>query len=111
MLAAGGMQNKLIEYMACSKAVVASSVANEGIRAPENVMIVADTPDPFADAVIRLLIDPEVATRLGAAARAYVLSEWTWEKHFFHLEQAFYAAQAGPPGVFGAPNGDGRPQP
>jgi polysaccharide biosynthesis protein PslH len=89
MLAAGGMQNKLIEYMACSKAVVASSVANEGIRAPAGTLIVADTADDFADAVIRLLRDPEVATRLGAAARQYVLSQWTWEKHFLDLEEAF----------------------
>ena len=47
MLAAGGMQNKLIEYMACGKAVVASSVANEGIRAPGDVLIVADAAGRF----------------------------------------------------------------
>jgi glycosyltransferase involved in cell wall biosynthesis len=90
MLAAGGMQNKLIEYMACSKAVVASSVANEGIRAPDGSVIIADDVDEFSDAVIRLLRDPEAAARLGAAARRYVLSEWTWEKHFLDLERAFY---------------------
>ncbi len=100
--AAGGMQNKLIEYMACGKAVVASSVANEGIRAPENTLIIADEPDPFADAVIRLLGDPESAARLGAAARQYVLSEWTWEKHFFDLERAFYAACSEPPNLLDA---------
>ena len=92
MLAAGGMQNKLIEYMACNKAVVASSVANEGIMAPNNALIIADTPDAFADAVIRLLRDPEGALRLGDAARQYVLSHWTWEKHFLDLEEAFYNA-------------------
>ena len=89
MRAAGGMQNKLIEYMACGKAVVASPVANEGIRAPGGTLVVADTPDAFADAVIRLLKDPKSADELGAAARRYVLSEWTWEKHFLDLEQAF----------------------
>lgn len=49
MLAAGGMQNKLIEYMACGKAVVATSVANEGICAPPNALMIAD------DATIELL--------------------------------------------------------
>ncbi|KUI21251.1 hypothetical protein AU192_12570 [Mycobacterium lehmannii] len=97
MRAAGGMQNKLIEYMASGKAVVASSVANEGIRAPQETVVIADDPDPFADAVIRLLRDPESAARLGTAARQYVLSEWTWEKHFLDLELAFYAACAEPP--------------
>jgi glycosyltransferase involved in cell wall biosynthesis len=101
MLAAGGMQNKLIEYMACSKAVVGSSVANEGIRAPGNALVVADTPDLFAEAVIRLLKNPEAAANLGAAAREYVLSEWTWEKHFLELEEAFYTAQGEPLGGLG----------
>jgi glycosyltransferase involved in cell wall biosynthesis len=92
MLAAGGMQNKLIEYMACNKAVVASSVANEGIMAPDNALIIADTPDAFAEAVIRLLEDPAAAAQLGDSARNYVLSNWTWEKHFLDLEDAFYSA-------------------
>jgi glycosyltransferase involved in cell wall biosynthesis len=92
MLAAGGMQNKLIEYMACSKAVVASSVANEGIQAPGDALIIADTAEDFADAVIRLLRAPEGAARLGAAARRYVLADWTWERHFLDLESAFYNA-------------------
>lgn len=92
MLAAGGMQNKLIEYMACNKAVVATSVANEGIMAPHEALVIADTPDAFAEAVIRLLRHPEAAERLGDAARKYVLSNWTWEKHFLELEGAFYGA-------------------
>jgi glycosyltransferase involved in cell wall biosynthesis len=101
MLAAGGMQNKLIEYMACNKAVVGSSVANEGIMAPNEALIIADTPDAFADAVIRLLREPEAAARLGAAARQYVLSNWTWEKHFLDLEDAFYSALDEHPGQVG----------
>lgn len=90
--AAGGMQNKLIEYMACGKAVVASSVANEGIRAPEETLVLADDPDTFATEVIELLRHPERAIELGVAARKYVLSEWTWEKHFLDLELAFHEA-------------------
>ena len=105
MRAAGGMQNKLIEYMASGKAVVASSVANEGILAPLDTLIIADEPDPFAEAVIRLLRDPESASALGASARRYVLSEWTWEKHFLDLELAFYAARTEPPDLLDVNNG------
>ena len=92
ILAAGGMQNKLIEYMACKKAVVASSVANEGVMAPSDALLIADTPAEFAYSVIRMLNEPATAARLGAAAREYVLSNWTWEKHFLDLEDAFYRA-------------------
>jgi polysaccharide biosynthesis protein PslH len=90
MIAAGGMQNKLIEYMACKKAIVASTVANEGIMAPEEALVIADVPEAFAAAVVRLLRDPIAAEQLGASARDYVLSNWTWEKHFLDLEEAFY---------------------
>ncbi|MCV7263597.1 glycosyltransferase family 4 protein [Mycolicibacterium poriferae] len=93
MRAAGGMQNKLIEYMACNKAVVASSVANEGICAPSDVLIIADEAEEFAGAVVRLLRDPKLADEFGNAARSYVLAEWTWEKHFLDLENAFYSEQ------------------
>jgi len=103
MLAAGGMQNKLIEYMACNKAVVATSVANEGIMAPRDAVVIADTPNAFAEAVIRLLRHPDEAERLGGVARTYVLSNWTWEKHFLELEEAFYGALDEHCGDGGAP--------
>lgn len=92
MLAAGGMQNKLIEYMACNKAVVASAVANEGIRAPKDALVIAHNPDSFAAEVIQLLRNPLAAERLGTSARHYVLANWTWEKHFMDLEGAFHSA-------------------
>lgn len=92
VLAAGGMQNKLIEYMASAKAVVATSVANEGILAPPGTLVTADDPDAFADRVIELLKDREVADALGAAARTYVLANWTWEAHFLKLEAAMFEA-------------------
>lgn len=92
MLAAGGMQNKLIEYMACNKAVVASAVANEGVRAPQEALVIAHNPKSFASEVVRLLLDRDEAERLGSAARSYVLSEWTWEKHFLDLESEFHIA-------------------
>lgn len=94
MLAAGGMQNKLIEYMACGKGVVATSVANEGICAPLNVLMIADDATTFTDRTIELLRNPAEAARLGRAARNYVESEWTWERQFEKLESAFYDSLA-----------------
>jgi glycosyltransferase involved in cell wall biosynthesis len=94
MLAAGGMQNKLIEYKACGKAVVATSIANEGIRAPLTSLVIADDADAFADSTIRLLGNRSEALALGGAAREYVEQEWTWEGQFANLERAFYEALA-----------------
>jgi glycosyltransferase involved in cell wall biosynthesis len=91
MQAGGGMQNKLVEFMACGKAIVATSVANEGIMAPPDTLLIADSPDDFARSVLKLLTDRELASKLGAAARAHILDKWTWEAHFLQLEADFYA--------------------
>lgn len=101
MQAGGGMQNKLLEYLATGKPVVATTVANEGIsaRAGEH-LLVADDPKEFARAVVTLLRSERMRTELGRAAREFVLKHWTWEAHFMELEKAFYAAispvEAGP---------------
>ncbi len=84
--AAGGMQNKLIEYLASGRPVVATSVANEGIAAPSDVVKLADSVEEFAEAVIDLLQDPTRAEEMGARARAYAWKEWSWESHFLRLE-------------------------
>ena len=95
MLAAGGMQNKLIEYMACAKPIVATTVANEGIMAPEGrALTIADDAEAFTAAVLDLLNDQDKALSLGQSAREFVLENWTWEAHFDKLESAFYDAIA-----------------
>ncbi|MBB3042240.1 glycosyltransferase family 4 protein [Nocardioides soli] len=95
MLAAGGMQNKLLEYLASAKAVVASTVANEGIMAPPGVLRIADEPNDVVDAVLELLQNRVVADQLGERARSFVLEHWTWEAHFEVLERNFYDAVSG----------------
>lgn len=93
MQAGGGMQNKLIEYLAMGKAIVATPVANEGIGAtPGEHLLVAETAGDFAAAVIALLNDPKRRGALGVAGRTFVLENWTWESHWLRLESNFYAA-------------------
>ena len=87
MQAGAGMQNKLLEYLAMAKPVVATSIANEGIGAePGREVVIADGAGDFAAAVVALLHDEKERQRLGRAAREYVLRDWTWEKHFLTLE-------------------------
>lgn len=93
MQAGAGMQNKLIEYFASGKAVVATPVANEGIGAtPEAHLVVARSAPEFAEGVILLLADRARREALGAAARAYVERHWTWEKCFLDLEAEMLTA-------------------
>ena len=85
---AAGMQNKLVQAMACELGVVATSAANEGIGAtPEEHLLVRDDAESFADAVVALLCDADRRAALGRAARGFVEANWTWESCFEKLEK------------------------
>ena len=91
-----GMQNKLIEYMACGKAVVTTPVANEGINAISGThLLEAAGPEAFADAVVALLRNPEMRAALGKSAREHIQRYWTWEKLFSALESEMLAMARG----------------
>jgi glycosyltransferase involved in cell wall biosynthesis len=70
-----GMSNALLEYMAAGRAVVATAVGGN-IRLTEDgvsgLLVPPGDPARLAAAVGRLLSDPALADRLGAAARRRV---------------------------------------
>lgn len=91
--AGAGMQNKLIEFMAMAKPIVATTVANEGIGAtPGEHLVLADAPADMAAAILALFNDSAWAKAMGDAARAFVRKSWSWEAHFLHLEAEMIAA-------------------
>lgn len=96
MQAGGGMQNKLIEYLASGKPIVATSVANEGVKALDGEhLVIRDCPADFATAVVSLLRDKARSDTLAAAGRKFVESNWSWEAHFLKLEEDFINASCG----------------
>ncbi len=95
---AAGMQNKLVQAMACELPVVATSAANEGIRAtPDEHLLLRDDAESFAAAVSDLLQDNATRERMGRAARRFVEANWTWEAHFEEFERVLREV-AGPTG-------------
>jgi glycosyltransferase involved in cell wall biosynthesis len=91
MQVGAGMQNKLLEYLAMGKATVATSLANEGIGArPERDLLIADTPDQFAQRVLKLLRNRTSRAKLGRSAREFVEQQWSWEAQFLLLEAEFH---------------------
>ncbi len=76
---ARGIQNKVLEAMAMSKAVVASEAAAQGIEAKSGKhLLVTGSPEEEAAAVIQLLSDPDLAQRLGSDAAAMVRQDYRW---------------------------------
>ena len=87
---ARGIQNKVLEAMAMARAVVATPQAFEGLdaRAGEHLLVESE-PVAFADAVVRLIDDPDMAARMGAAARGRVESSYSWERNLAILDEVF----------------------
>lgn len=76
----GGTRIKVLEALAHGKAVVATSVGAEGLnlRTGEDIEI-ADGPEAFADACVRLLGDATARRRLAANGRERVLAQYEWD--------------------------------
>jgi sugar transferase (PEP-CTERM/EpsH1 system associated) len=84
MRIARGIQNKVLEAMAMGKPVIVTSGALEGIDAiPGRDLILADDPEAFADAAIRLAGTDSNPTpeglALGEAARRLILRRYDWD--------------------------------
>jgi len=80
VLAGSGTRVKILEAWAAGRAVVSTTLGAEGLsaRAGEHLLL-ADTPQAFADAVSSLLASPERRALLGRAGRALYEREFTWE--------------------------------
>ncbi|MFL5607492.1 MAG: glycosyltransferase [Gemmatimonadaceae bacterium] len=67
----GGTRLKIYEAMAAERAIVSTTVGAEGLDHTDGRdLIIADEPQRFADAVIRLLCDPAARMALGSEAGA-----------------------------------------
>ena len=75
----GGTRLKVFEAMAMEKAIVSTSIGVEGLPITNGTdAVVADEPDIFADAVVRLLRDRACAERLGQTAARKVRAQCGW---------------------------------
>jgi polysaccharide biosynthesis protein PslH len=86
----GGTRLKIVEAMAMGKAIISTTLGAEGIEAvPGRDILVEDQPPAFADAVNRLLAEPDLAGRIGRSARQLAVERYGWSEAAGTLE-GFY---------------------
>ena len=84
----GGTRLKLLEGMAMARPCVSTTLGAEGIEAePGRDLLLADDPQAFADAVLRVLADPALGARLGRAGRCVAEEKYSWRAASLELEK------------------------
>ena len=90
ILTGGGIIVKVLDALAAGTPVVTTSFGNEGILArPGEELLIADTPNEFADAVIALLRDPARAERIAANGSAFVARNFSLEAVLDKIERTY----------------------
>jgi glycosyltransferase involved in cell wall biosynthesis len=81
LLVGTGTRLKALEAMASGRPVVGTTIGLQGLGVTDGVEVrLADEADEFANAIIEVLTDDEVAARLSDAGRAHVQDRFGWER-------------------------------
>lgn len=74
-----GVQNKVLESMACAVPVVSTSAAVSALQAVSGQdVLVSDEPAGLADHILRLLENPELNQQIGTNGYRYVQQHHNW---------------------------------
>jgi glycosyltransferase involved in cell wall biosynthesis len=91
----GGMRVKVLEALGAGKAVVATPLAVEGLEVVDGrQLLVRDTPETFAAAIVALLDDPAARARIAAQARAWAVERPGWDTFARHVGAVWEEALA-----------------
>jgi polysaccharide biosynthesis protein PslH len=87
--AGSGTRFKILEAWAAGRAVVSTSIGAEGLGAADGEhLLLADTPERFADGVSALLDSADLRRRVGNAGRRLYEERFTWESAWASLIEA-----------------------
>ena len=90
-----GLQNKLLEAMAMRVPCVTTSIANTPLGAVDGQeILVGDTPEALADALVRLLESQELRDSIAAAGNRFVTTHYSWSSAVEPLEKLLHAVRS-----------------
>ena len=89
-----GIQNKVLEAMACATPVICTSKAVAALEViPDQDLVIANSAEEFAEKVLDLLGDPARQRKLGLAGLEYVNRNHNWKGIITRLESIYQAGR------------------
>lgn len=90
ILSGSGIQTKVLEALATGTPVVATTLATQAIAVrPQQDIIIADSPDHFASAIISLFKNSELRQRLSINGRKLIEEKYSWSGIARRLEEIY----------------------
>jgi polysaccharide biosynthesis protein PslH len=103
ILSGAGIRLKILDALASGRAIVSTTMGAEGAQVRDGEhLVIADGPEGFADAVVRLLDNPAERRRMGAAARRLAEERYDWGALGDRFESLVREAVDSRPGVAAA---------
>jgi glycosyltransferase involved in cell wall biosynthesis len=91
--AGGGMRVKILNALAQGIPIVSTMIGYEGIAVtPGENILVGDTPEEFADAVVQLLDDRELAQRIARNGRRLAEEKYDYRRACLPLDDVYARA-------------------
>ena len=86
-----GTRLKIVEAAANARPVVSTHIGAEGqsFVDGEEIFLTKEVDQAFVDATLRLRADGDLRWRLGQAARARVLAEYSWQAQIHKMEKVY----------------------
>lgn len=86
-----GTRLKILEAAANARPVISTRIGAEGQAFVDGteILLTDEVDQAFIDAALRLLANPALRERLGRAARARVLAEYSWQAQVQKMEQIY----------------------
>jgi polysaccharide biosynthesis protein PslH len=81
LLIGGGTRVKILEALAMARPMVSTSLGAEGLDLAHGTSaLLADDAAGFADAILAVLADPQLAGRLASCGRSHVIDQFDWNR-------------------------------
>jgi len=98
-----GSRLKILEAFSMCKPVVSTSIGAEGLEVvPDRDLLIADEPESFARAIMRLFEDVSLRQKLGSSGRIVVEKQYQW-KHLAKQLKNVWSRVIGCQKVIGMP--------
>jgi sugar transferase (PEP-CTERM/EpsH1 system associated) len=88
MRVGAGLQNKILECMACGMPVITTSLGNEGINAcNQKEIFIAEREEDYLKIILKLLESAQYREDIGKNARSFIEKKYRWDSVLSKLDE------------------------